>query len=381
MTSRLKVVFWLAACLLWQHPLSDSAWSGSVQMTTEDRLQLTGWWPTKSTAARQDFVGPEACGTCHATKAGTQKLTPMAHASSRGADSEALRVHDDMTFRYGPYVYRVKRTDTGSTYSVSEGARDMSIPIDWAFGLGESGQTFVLSYKGTWYESRVSFFRALDGLDLTPNPSPAPSSTLEAALGRPMLSGGETQRCFACHTTASTTQNKFDPGHLIPGVTCEACHGPGAKHVTAMRAQRIKEGLRAILNPGLLSPVDLLDFCGACHRTYMDVAMTGTFGILNLRFQPYRLKLSQCWLKTEGITCLACHNPHQPRRHDSASYDDKCLACHPLAASARRIAKPCPQNAKDCISCHMPKYEMPGMHFRFTDHFIRIVRQNEPYRD
>jgi hypothetical protein len=196
-----------------------------------------------------------------------------------------------------------------------------------------------------------------------------------------MLYGGETQRCFACHTTASTTHNEFDPARLIPGVTCEACHGPGANHVTAMKAKRISQGLRAILNPGSLNPVEQVDFCGACHRTYMDVALTGTFGILNLRFQPYRLELSQCWLKTKGVTCLACHNPHQHRRRDLASYDDQCLACHPLAASARRIGKPCPVSTKDCVSCHMPKYEVPGMHFKITDHFIRIPRKDEPYVD
>jgi hypothetical protein len=29
----------------------------------------------------------------------------------------------------------------------------------------------------------------------------------------------------------------------------------------------------------------------------------------------------------------------------------------------------------------MPKYEMPGMQFKFTDHFIRIVHKGEPYPD
>lgn len=142
----LKAAFWLTACLLCQHPLAHSASSSSLQMSTADRVQLPGWWPTKGTAARKDFVGLEGCETCHATKAGTQKTTPMAHASSHGADSEALRVHDEMTFRLGPYVYRIKRRDEGSAYSVSDGAQNISLPIDWAFGLGESGQTFLFSY-------------------------------------------------------------------------------------------------------------------------------------------------------------------------------------------------------------------------------------------
>jgi len=29
----------------------------------------------------------------------------------------------------------------------------------------------------------------------------------------------------------------------------------------------------------------------------------------------------------------------------------------------------------------MPKYELPTMHTKFTDHMIRIVRKDEPFPD
>jgi hypothetical protein len=31
------------------------------------------------------------------------------------------------------------------------------------------------------------------------------------------------------------------------------------------------------------------------------------------------------------------------------------------------------------VSCHMPTVELPGAHFKFTDHRIRIVRPGQPY--
>jgi hypothetical protein len=62
----------------------------AVPMATEDRMDLPGWWPTKGTASRSEFVGPDACADCHATKVRTQKLTPMAHAALRPIDSEAF---------------------------------------------------------------------------------------------------------------------------------------------------------------------------------------------------------------------------------------------------------------------------------------------------
>jgi predicted CXXCH cytochrome family protein len=310
----------------------------------------------------------------------------MANAATRPLASEALRAHNQLTFRVPPYTYQILRKEDGSQYSVTDGEHSISTALSWAFGLGESGQTYILEHNGTFFESRVSYYRALDGLDFTPGATRTPSANLEDALGRRMLYAPETSRCFACHTTASTASNRFDPSRLIPGVTCEACHGPGAKHVAAMKAGRMKEGLKSILDPGQLDPVDQVDFCGACHRTFADVALTQTFGIRDLRFQPYRLEKSRCWAKSNGgITCLSCHNPHQSRVRDLASYDDKCLGCHRSRSSAETAhdhpPAVCNVSTNNCVSCHMPKYEMPGMQFKFTDHFIRIVHKGEPYPD
>jgi predicted CXXCH cytochrome family protein len=355
-------------------------------MATEDRLQRPGWWPTKGIAPRQEFLGPAACEPCHSSKLQTQKLAPMANAAMHPLASEALRSHNQLSFHVPPYTYQILRQEGGSMYSVTDGAHSISVPLSWAFGLGESGQTYILERNGAFFESRVSYYRVLDGLDFTPGATRTPSPNLEDALGRRMLYAPETRRCFGCHTTASTASNRFDPGHLIPGVTCEACHGPGAKHVAAMKAGRMTEGLKSILDPGQLDPVDQVDFCGACHRTFADVALTETFGILNLRFQPYRLEKSRCWAKSKGgITCLSCHNPHQSRVRESVSYDDRCLGCHRSQSASisphDRRAAACTVSTNNCVSCHMPKYEMPGMQFKFTDHFIRIVHKGEPYTD
>jgi hypothetical protein len=311
----------------------------------------------------------------------------MANASTHAADSEALRSHDQLTFRLPPYTYQITRTENGSFYSVTNGAHTISAPLGWAFGLGQSGQTYVLERNGTFYESRVSYYRAIDGLDFTPGAPRTASPTLEDALGRRMLYAPETHRCFGCHTTAATTNNRFDPNRLIPGVTCEACHGPGATHVAMMKAGQKEEGIASIMNPGRLNPVDLVDFCGTCHRTFMDVALSQTSGLANLRFQPYRLERSQCWRKSDArITCLSCHDPHQPRVRDLAAYDDKCLSCHRSGdanspSSGDHPGKACTVSKNNCVTCHMPKYDMPGMHFKFTDHFIRVVRKDEAYPD
>jgi hypothetical protein len=190
----------------------------------------------------------------------------------------------------------------------------------------------------------------------------------------------EARRCFACHGANVASSGPIST--LIPGVTCEACHGPGGNHVAAMRAG-LEQGPALIMNPGHLRPVDRVDFCGACHVTSMDILMAGNFGPPTVRFPAYRLQNSRCWRDDARIQCTACHDPHKPLVHESEYYDQKCRACHASAAVSKADAQhpgpACPVAAKDCVTCHMPKYEFPDVHHNFTDHHIRVVRKGSPF--
>jgi hypothetical protein len=363
----------------------QAAHTTGTPMATADRVQLPGWWPTKGTPARQEYAGPAACVRCHAQKAATQQETPMAHASMMATDSDILRSHPHLSAKVGPFEFEMARGEKGTVSSVSDGKQSISAVLAWAFGIGEVGQTYVYERGGTFYESRMSFYKNTQALDFSPgHPHTAPTS-LENALGRP-FNPGETKRCFGCHTTASTTSNRFDEGHLIPGVTCEACHGPGAEHVVAMNTSEGEQGPTFIMNPRGLKPVESVEFCGACHRTLWDVALAGSKGIYSLRFQPYRLETSRCWGDGDArLTCMTCHDPHQPLVRDAASYDQRCIACHLTGKAAKPVTDhpggACPVSAKDCVTCHMPKYEIPGMHSKFTDHRIRIVKKDAEFAD
>ena len=354
-------------------------------MATDERLEAPGWWPTKPFASRQDFVGTTQCIRCHSKKTVTQLTTPMAHASTQATNSDILREHDPISLQLGPYTYTISRGHAGIVYSVSDGTNSISEPLACAFGLGNKGQTYIYQRDGFFYESRLSFYKALQGLDLTTGHGNKTPDNLEDAMGR-LIDPDTLRRCFGCHTTASTTTAGFDPVHLMPGVTCEACHGPGAKHVNLMDEEKPAEARLAILNPRRLNPVALVDFCGACHRTWNDVYEMGATGVVNARFQPYRLENSRCWSDGDArLTCIACHDPHQQLVRVAGDYDEKCMACHvvtPLNKTSRNHpGKPCPMAKKDCVTCHMPRVVVPNMHSSFVDHRIRIVRPGAPYPD
>jgi len=309
----------------------------------------------------------------------------MSHASVSPVESETLRRHTDLKLDLGDYIYQLMSSQGKSTLTVRKGQESLSAEPQWAFGNGHMGQTYIYRQNGELYESHLSFYTGTESLDVTPGQERTSPSGLPQALGR-LEEPSEIKRCFGCHTTASTISGTFDPEHAFWGVTCEACHGPGAKHVAAMKSgNEAKEKL--IFNPASLDPIRSVDFCGACHRTWQDVVGSGLIGvgILNVRFAPYRLENSRCWKQQDArITCLACHDPHQPLVEEIESYDSRCLQCHVLKGRNRTASlsgKACPRATRKCATCHMPKYQPANLHSSFTDHWIRVVRAGAPYPD
>jgi hypothetical protein len=306
----------------------------------------------------------------------------MARASNQATESDVLSKHAVLTYSEGRYLLKMERKDGQEIYSVSDGRHVESVPIKWAFGRGDAGQTYIFERDGTYYESRVSYYRDTDGLDLTIGHENEPRATLSEELGR-MLSEEAVYKCFPCHTSEGVLNRKLHFDLMRPGVSCENCHGPGSQHLEAINNRDWKH-LR-IFNPAHLDPGDLNDFCGSCHRTTYDVLAAKAHGVLNVRFQPYRLEHSRCFDPTDKrISCIACHDPHVNVATDLGSYDSKCLACHVHSGekpTAERHAPACPREAKACAGCHMPRVSLPGSHFKFADHFIRVYNQGENYPD
>lgn len=361
----ISIILVLATAALGQSTLAE-------QMSTAEHLSRPGWWPTKTPANRDEYVGTAVCAKCHSTIAAKQVQTSMARTAMRAADSEILQQYRDKSFDLGPYLYGIN-SDL-SAFRVTREGKTMTQPIDWALGSGRISQVFLGVNERDFHESRFSYFPPVKGFDYTSGQSREPSSSLQSAVGR-KVDASEIRGCFRCHTTAVTDS---DYSKVVPGVACESCHGPGLTHAVAMQSGQ-QDAAGTILNPGRLSPVDAVDFCGACHRTTVDVELQGEVGLGTVRFPAFRLQLSRCWGDGDKrITCMACHDPHEEVRHDLAYYDKKCLACHLSQGEQPRAEKPgkaCPVGTSQCSSCHMPKFEIPDFHVKFTDHQISIAKK------
>jgi hypothetical protein len=359
------------------------------QLSTEDHLAEPGFWPTQDNASRDNFVGTDTCARCHGVKAASQKKTPMARAAMFASLSDLLNSHPLMVFGPGKYQYRIETRRSQSRYTVSDGNQGLSFPLRWAFGTGRVGQSYLFKKQNAdFFEARVTYFEKLGTIDFTPWRALLSPSGIEEAMDRPVPQS-EVMRCFGCHTTGSSVGGRFDETHLVPGVTCEACHGPGIGHVQSMtdeKADSSGKAKTAIFNSAHLSPGDAIDFCGACHGTWWDVKLAGVKGVSTARSAPYRLITSKCWGKGDArLTCTACHDPHEQLQTDAAAYDKACLKCHASSLEPSKTAShdgpACSVGTSRCTTCHMVKVYVPEMHSDFTDHRIRIAKTGEAFPD
>ena len=359
-----------------------------AQLSTDDHLAEPGWWPRRRPADLKEFAGNAACSKCHSHIAASQEATPMARTLMRAAEADVLHSHSNLSFRNGKYLYQIKAKDAASQLIVTDGERTIISNLVWAFGTGNLGQSYLFLQNGAYRESRVTYFSSLQNLEFTPTRALLSPRDLVEATSRP-VDNSELLRCFSCHSLGANIGGRLDTSKATMGVTCEACHGPGLKHVQAMEASQLQQGIgdeegrKLIFSPGSLSPGDSVDFCGACHGTWQDAKLAHVTGVANVRVQAYRLMSSRCWGDGDArLTCIACHNPHEPLSKDAGSYDSKCLACHVASPTAKPTkdhpGAACPVATKDCITCHMPKIDIPDMHTAFVDHLIRVVRPGAP---
>jgi hypothetical protein len=316
-----------------------------------------------------------------------QPETQMGLAMELPGTMAALNSHPKLTFRSGPFFYTIETHDGKSQYTVTDGTTTISVPIVWA--LGAQAQTWVLERDGKMFESMVSYYPSLKGLEFTTGDEHIDPKTLDQAFGRPM-SGEEAKACFGCHATNALVDHKLNLTSLKPGLTCEHCHAGANAHLAGIVQGDMSSVPKDL---GKLSSEDMANFCGQCHRSWETVVRNRWRGSSAVRFQPYRLANSKCFNGTDPrISCVACHNPHQKVVRDASFYDAKCLACHapplpnlppsmPVTATSASSPHPksCPVAKANCTTCHMPKVTLPSGHLEFSDHQIRIVKAGEPY--
>src|ERR1700761_7396506 len=161
---------------------------------------LLGLLLLPAAVAQTGSTAPAACAKCH-VEALTQPDTYMAHALETVDKTSVLTEHPSISATIGKYTWHIDSKDGKSTYSVTDGTDTVTMNIAWAMGASSAlGQTYILEKDGQYYESRVSWFRELKGLDWTMGYQGTPPASLNEAAGRP-IHMDEKLKCFGCHAT------------------------------------------------------------------------------------------------------------------------------------------------------------------------------------
>lgn len=376
-----------------------------------------GWLP------EAEFVGIEACQTCHEPQYDSYIRSQMGrswkHAARSLSDAQWDDVEpmfsefDDMYYR--PFAvgedlfvleYRLSGADTVFTRTEQ---------IDFIVGSGQHTNSHIYSENGYLYQIPVTWYAQDAKWGLAPKFQKAGNNY---RFGRVI-----TDECMACHNAQPVfvpgSENRFE--HVPEGINCEKCHGPGSIHIAEKEAgiivNTVSEIDFSIVNPGKLKPELELDVCKRCHMQGASVFENDDTPLdwrpgkplsehenvfwprqpdstthFIMASHPDRLAQSACFMESwkeesafEPITCLTCHDPHKPVEETGGSIDASCQNCHdarPETASAIMCTEPtvvAGTNSATCASCHMPKSgstDIPNI--RITDHKIRVPGRLSP---
>jgi hypothetical protein len=332
-------------------------------------------------AEQKSFIGAGGCRPCHASKFARQSTSGHARALYR-AEAHPLAVRfvsrgpllrgTDFHFEFGMAGNQLRvRADDGRYVT--------ELPLEWAFGAGDHAVTFVSKINAEFYlEHSFSYYPAAASFDLTPRHDALSASSLHQAMGQPIKirgPGATIADCFGCHSTGPVTVSSGGEIQVTEaGIHCEVCHGPGSAHRDAAAHGEPVRAAKLIENPGKLSGEEMNRLCGRCHR------LIGSSFDWNspwsIRHQPPYLSRSRCFQNSGGkLSCLSCHDPHEPvRRGDAAYYAARCAACH--KSSSHPPGKTClAQKDSACASCHMPVVAFDSR-LQFANHWIGVYRQS-----
>jgi predicted CXXCH cytochrome family protein len=361
--------------------------------------------PRGALAADAVFVGRAACVRCHEreTKAwtGSHHDLAMAEASEktvRGDFSGVRFEGDGITARF----FR----DRGKFLIETDGADGKPAVFEVAYTFGwDPLQQYLIRFPGgrmqafsvAWdVPGRRWFF-------LYPGKRIPRSDWLHWTRNAQNWNG----MCAECHSTNlvkgfDAETNSYHTTWSELDVSCEACHGPGSRHVAwaqvpAMGRARIENAGLVMKTSGITNR-QLVELCAPCHSRRTELGdydhrrselLDNHLPVLldegsyypdgQILEEDYEYgSFVQSKMFRMGVRCTDCHDAHTLKLRKEGN--GVCLQCHSASAydDARhhfhkKEWQGQPSAGALCVSCHMPKSPFMVVHWR-ADHSIRVPR-------
>ncbi|MGL6109936.1 MAG: tetratricopeptide repeat protein, partial [Rubrivivax sp.] len=280
--------------------------------------------------------------------------------------------------------------------------------IKYTFGVEPLQQYLIETDGGRLQPLQIAWdTRAKKWFHLLPNEK-APAGDVLHWSGR--YQTGNTM-CISCHTTGfekryDAKADTFDSRWSEVNVSCQACHGPGSRHVEWIRlksagAAAPKEPYRQLAD--LRTPKAQGEVCAACHSRRAELSAAPVPGQPHLdHYLPSLLReglyhadgqqldevfvygsYRQSKMHRMGVSCTSCHDAHTSKT--KLQGNALCLQCHQVQANPafpsaagnfdtqlhhhHQAGTPGAQ----CVACHMPAKNYMVVQPR-PDHSMRVPR-------
>jgi Flp pilus assembly protein TadD len=382
-------------------------------------------------AVKATYVGVEVCAGCHQTEAERWKTSHHALAMEKATPATVLGDFSGVSVENFGVVSTFSRV--GDKFMVHTDGPDGTLhdyEITHTFGV-DPLQQYLIGFPdgryqmlGLAWDTRPKDKGGQHWFHLYPDQKLEPGSLLHWT-GRDQ---NWNYQCADCHTTDlkknfDLSANTFATSWASLGVTCEACHGPGSRHVAwaktgSSAAPSDKSGLpeKAIMgleawlkatdhgkwemNPATgtarrtepLASTEL-NACASCHSRrhllakglapdapFLDAALPSLLvpgqyhadGQIDGEVFEYDSFLQSAMHKA-GVVCSNCHEPHAAKLR--AEGNALCSQCHlpekfDVPAHTKHAAG---SVGTQCVNCHMPTKNYMVVHDR-RDHSLRVPR-------
>lgn len=390
------------------------------------------WWllnsatraPEPSQAGAATYVGAKTCASCHAAEFQAWQGSHHRLAMQEASESTVLGDFNNAKFRhYGVESTFFRRDGRFMVRTDGADGRLADFDIRYTFGVWPL-QQYLIGFPGGRYQtlgiawdSRTRNEGGQRWFPIYPNEKMDHTDQLHWTG----LYQNWNLECAACHSTNlkkgyDAASNTYNTTFSEINVACEACHGPGSRHVNwakQARAPYPPQGDKGLVvlktnwkdawkfpaadaeHAQRDKPADAaaMNTCAACHARRSTIAESVTPGAL--LEDTHRLALltppnyypdgqqreeDYVWssfLQTEmvqkGVTCMDCHDAHTLKLR--AEGNALCTRCHSAARfdTDKHHFHKAGTTGAQCVECHMPGQNYMVVDAR-RDHGIRVPR-------
>ena len=370
------------------------------------------------------FVGREVCGSCHAAEVELWRGSHHDLAMQEATEKSVLGNFDDASITHFGVTSTFYRKDA-KFFVRTDGpdGKQQDYEIAYTFGVYPL-QQYLIAFPGGRYQALGIAWDSRPVADggqrwfhLYPNE--------EVPFSDPLHWTGPNQTwnymCADCHSTDlrknfDLSTNTYRTTWSEIDVSCEACHGPGSRHVAWANAPAGAPAddthgfLVSFGDPGggkwEMDPdaetakrtaprqsIAEVETCARCHARRHEIASSYSYGhpfldthmpalldadryyadgqILDEVYEYGSFRQSRMFHM--GVTCSDCHDPHSLKLR--ADGNAVCGQCHlPAKFDTESHHHHPPQSAgAQCANCHMPTRTYMVVDAR-RDHSIRIPR-------